>query len=71
MSNLNLAIEVLEKELERQNLLIKTNENIKDKRIETPFGEMGVVILQSHENMLKMRDQIVDAIALLKTHNNG
>lgn len=59
MSNLNLAIEVLEKELERQNLLIKTHENILDRNLD-PLPDSLT------SNMYQLRDQIEDAIAVLK-----
>jgi hypothetical protein len=55
---------VLEKELERQNLLIKTHENILDRNLD-PLPDSLT------SNMYQLRDQIEDAIALLKTQNNG
>ena len=72
MSNLNLAIEVLEKELERTNLLIMSNKV--DKQYRKDFPEIrvhGPLIEEIYPNMVQLRDQIEDAIAYLKTKNNG
>lgn len=57
---LNLAIEVLERELERQNLLIKTHENILDKNLD-PLPDTLTL------PMYQLRDQIKEAINYLKT----
>jgi hypothetical protein len=60
MANLNLVIEVLEKELERQNLLIQSNTMVGIDEIEGPF------IIKAPPSMLQLRDQLIDAIAYLK-----
>jgi hypothetical protein len=68
----NLVIELLEKELERQNLLIASNEHIKQKRKEFPnMKDDGPLIEFVYPNMVKLKSQLEDAIALLKTQNNG
>jgi hypothetical protein len=61
---MELVLELLRKELERQNLLIKTHENILDRNLD-PLPDSLT------SNMYQLRDQIEDAIALLKTQNNG
>lgn len=70
---LNLAIEVLEKELERQNLLIATNEDMW-KEIEVlgqASNPRGPTPIEVYPNMLQLRDELESAIAILKTKNNG
>jgi hypothetical protein len=61
---MELVLELLRKELERQNLLIKTHENILDRNLD-PLPDSLT------SNMYQLRDQIEDAIAVLKTKNNG
>lgn len=57
MSNLNLAIEVLEKELERQNLLIAASE--------TPIYRSELTIGEVYPHMIELRSQLEDAIKIL------
>ncbi len=67
MSNLNLAIEVLEKELERTNLLIMSNKIQKQSREKHPdLKTDGPLIEHVYPHMNQLRDQLEDAIAFLK-----
>jgi hypothetical protein len=63
-----LVIQLLEKELERQNLLIMANKIEKQKYKDLPGYKGPPLIENSFPNMVQLRDQIEDAIALLKAH---
>ena len=59
---MKLVIELLQKELERQNLLINSNK--------VAIMDMyGVTIEHLYPDMVQLRDQIEEAITLLKTHS--
>ena len=59
---MKLVIELLQKELERQNLLINSNK--------VAIMDMyGVTIEYLYPDMVQLRDQIEEAITLLKTHS--
>lgn len=62
------VIDHLEKELERQNLLIATDENIKRKR-----KRLDVDVLPSDvfKHMYQFRDELEHAISILKVHSLG
>lgn len=68
-----LVIELLQKELERQNLLIASNERVKQSNKEFPmFAHLESTFYeQVYPNMVQLRDQIEDAIAYLNAKNNG
>jgi hypothetical protein len=69
---MELVIMLLEKELERQNLLIMANKMDKQKRKDMPGIKMdGPPLDHIYPNMVQLRDQIEDAIAYLKTKTNG
>ena len=62
-----LVIELLQKELERQDLLIASNKFDKSNREDYPNIKVwGPLIEEVYPNMLQLRDQIEDAIAYLK-----
>jgi hypothetical protein len=64
---MNLVISLLEKALERQNLLIMANKMEKQKHKNMP-GYKGPELPEVvYPNMVQLRDQIEDAIAFLKT----
>lgn len=67
---MNFVINLLEKELERQNLLILANERAKEDPENSLYKYTGLPEVV-YPNMVQLRDQIVDAIALLKTTQNG
>jgi hypothetical protein len=67
---MNLVIKLLEKELERQNLLIMSNKMAKAAPDKSKY-KGGPLPEEVYPNMVQLRDQIEDAIALLKTQNNG
>jgi hypothetical protein len=69
---MKLVIELLEKELERQNLLIATSERAKLRMREFPLFCYDKSIMEEvYPNMVQLKDQIENAIAYLKTKNNG
>ena len=65
---MELVIQLLQKELERQNLLIMANKMDKQNRSNYPnMKTEGPLIEAVYPNMLQLRDEIEDAIAYLKT----
>jgi hypothetical protein len=69
---MNLVIDLLSKELERQNLLIMSNKIQKQARANVPdLKSDGPLIEHVYPNMVQLRDQIEDAIAYLKTKSPG
>ncbi len=67
---MTLVIQLLEKELERQNLLIATNDQMWEeiRQQEFPSSPRGPTPEEVYPNMVQLRDQIEDAIAILRTH---
>lgn len=65
---MQLVIELLSKELERQNLLILANERAKEDPENSlyKYHPLPEVVFPQME---QLRDQIEEAIALLKTHS--
>ena len=62
---MNLVIELLQKELERQNLLIASNKMEKQKHKDMP-GYKGPALLEKvYPNMVQLRDEIEKAIKIL------
>lgn len=68
---MRLVLDLLEKELERQNLLIMSNKMEKQKHKDMPGYKGPALPEEIYPNLLQLRDQIEDAIAYLKTKNNG
>ncbi len=67
---MQLVITLLEKELERQNLLIATNDQMWEEIRQQEFASYprGPTPEEIYPNMVQLRDQIEDAIAILRTH---
>lgn len=65
---MKLVFELLAKELERQNLLIATNDQMWEEieRQGMASNPRGPVPSEIYPNMLQLRDQIEEAIAYLK-----
>jgi len=66
---MNLVIEHLRKELERQNLLIATNEDMREEINKHPFSSWprGPMPEEVYPNMEQFRDELEYAIAILKS----
>lgn len=68
---MKLVIELLEKELERQNLIIASNERVKQHMMDFPkFTYEKPLFEEIYPNMLQLRDELESAIAILKTKTN-
>jgi hypothetical protein len=70
---MNLVIELLSKELERENLLIAASENANPQREASPeYRANNPPIEHFYPNIYQLRDQIIEAIAYLKnkTHES-
>lgn len=67
---MNLVIECLKKELERQNLLIATNEEMREEINKHPFSSWprGPMPEEVYSNMEQFRDELESAIVLLETY---
>jgi hypothetical protein len=63
---MTLVIALLEKELERQNLLILANERAKEDPENSLYKYTGLPEV-IYPNMVQLRDQLEEAIAYLKT----
>lgn len=69
---MKLVLELLAKELERQNLLIASNKWDKANREDYPDIKVwGPLIEEVYPNMVQLRDEIENAIAYLKTKSSG
>lgn len=65
---MNLVIECLTKELERQNILIMADENNKPLRDESPEFRVNNPALESiYPNTIQFKKELENAISLLKT----
>ena len=67
---MELVITLLELELERQNLLILSNERAKEDPENSLYKYTGLPEVV-YPNMVQLRDEIESAIAYLKTTQNG
>ena len=67
---MNLVIECLKKELERQNLLIMANKMEKQKRNDLPGYKGPELIENIYPEMEQFRDELEAAIAILKSIGN-
>jgi hypothetical protein len=69
---LNLVIELLQKELERENLLIAASENANPQREASPeYRANNPPIEHFYPNIYQLRDQIIEAITYLKNKKHG
>lgn len=64
---MHLVISHLEKELERQNLLIEANKIDKQIYVDNPIYQAVAPIDYIYPNMEQFRDELEHAIAILKT----
>jgi hypothetical protein len=67
---MKLVIECLEKELERQNLIIASNERVKQHMIDFPATYEKPLLEEIYPNMVQFRDELETAIAHLKLQIN-
>jgi len=68
---MKLVIECLEKELERQNLLIMSNKLDKQNRLDFPnIKTDGPLIEEVYPKMEQFREELEDAITLLKSKSS-